>query len=107
MVMVDGQGIPLAGLLASASPSEMTLLEPTLDTIKVARAGRGRPRKNRARVIADRGYDSDALRRRLKRRGIELICPYRRNRRERRYYDGRKPRRYKGRWKVEGAFAWL
>jgi hypothetical protein len=30
-------------------------------------------------VIADRAYDSDPLRERLKKRGIELIVPYRSN----------------------------
>ena len=35
----------------------------------------GRPRKNPARIIADKGYDSDPLGERLLKRGIELICP--------------------------------
>jgi len=104
---VDGQGVPLGGRLASASPAEVTLLESTLETIAVPRAGRGRPRKNPKRIIADRAYDSDPLRRRLKRRGIELICPYRKNNKQRLYADGRKLRRYKRRWKVERTLAWL
>jgi hypothetical protein len=33
MVVVDGEGIPLGNLLDSASPAEVTLLEPTLKTI--------------------------------------------------------------------------
>ncbi len=85
----------------------MKLLEKTLDQVAVPRKGRGRPRKNPERIIADKGYDSDPLRTRLKRRGIELICPYRKNRGQRRYQDGRKLRRYKRRWKVERTFAWL
>jgi IS5 family transposase len=48
-------------------------------------------------VIADRGYDSDPLRQRLQKRGIELIAPYRKNNQHRRYEDGRKLRRYKPR----------
>ena len=51
-------------------------------------------------MIADRGYDSDPLPERLKKRGIELIAPYRKNNQERRYEDGRKLRRYKRRWIV-------
>lgn len=89
----------------SASPAEVTLLERTLDKIAVPRR-RGRPRKKPLRVIADKGYDSDPLRRRLKKRGIELICPHRRNRIKKKQ-DGRKLRRYKRRWKVERTFAWL
>ena len=34
-------------------------------------------------MIADRGYDSDPLRERLKKRGIELIAPYRKNNKQR------------------------
>ena len=52
-------------------------------------------------MIADRGYDSDPLRKRWKRRGIELIAPCRKNNKERKYEDGRKLRRYKRRWKIE------
>ena len=52
-------------------------------------------------MIADRGYDSDPLCERLRRRGIELIVPYRENNQHRRYEDGRKLRRYKRRWIVE------
>ena len=85
----------------------MTLLEETLDRVAVPRRGRGRPRKNPERLIADKGYDSDPLRKRLKRRGIELICPHRRKRRKRKTQDGRKLRRYRRRWKVERTFAWL
>lgn len=107
MVVVDGQGIPLGAHLDSASPSEVTLLEPTIEKIAVPRAGRGRPRKNPDRIITDKGYDSDPLRERLARRGIELICPYRKNNQNRKYHDGRKLRRYKRRWTVERTFAWL
>jgi IS5 family transposase len=32
------------------------------------------------RVIADKAYDSDPLRERLRQRGIELICPHKKNR---------------------------
>lgn len=107
MVVVDGQGVPLGNYLDSASPSEVTLLEKTLNNICVPRKGRGRPRKKPKRLIADKGYDSDPLRKRLKHRGIDLICPYRSNNKGQKYYDGRKLRRYKRRWKVEWAFSWL
>lgn len=45
--------------------------ETTLVSIRVGRRHRaGRPRQKPLRVIADKGYDSDALRARLRRRGI-------------------------------------
>ena len=107
MVVVDRQGIPLGNHLDSASPSEVTLLESTVERIAVPRKGRGRPRKNPTRLIADKGYDSDPLRERLAKRGIDLICPYRSNNKKRKYHDGRKMRRYKRRYKVERTFSWL
>jgi len=106
MVLVDGQGLPLGVRLESASPSEVTLAEATLDEVRVPRR-KGRPRQKPERVIGDRGYDSDPLRQRLKKRGIELIAPYRKNNQGRRYEDGRKLRRYKRRWIVERTNAWL
>ena len=107
MVVVDGQGVPLGVHLDAASPAEVNLLEPTLATIAVPRAGPGRPRQKPERVIADKAYDSDPLRTRLKRRGIELIAPHRRNRKKPKTQDGRKLRRYRKRWKVERTFAWF
>ena len=58
-------------------------------------------------MIADRAYDSDPLRQRLRQRGIDLIVPYRFNRAQRRFEDGRKLRRYKRRWIIERTNAWL
>ena len=107
MVVVDGQGLPLGIHVASASPSEVTLVETTLKTIQVPRARGGRPRQQLDRLIADRGYDSDPLRTRLARRGITLIVPYRTNRTVRPYEDGRHLRRYRHRWIIERTFAWL
>src|SRR5437763_5503169 len=100
MVLADGEGVPLGVRLESASPAEVTLAEDTLAEVRVPRP-KGRPRQKPERAIADRGYDSDPLRERLKQRGIELIAPYRSNNQERRHEDGRKLRRYKRRWIVE------
>jgi transposase len=107
MVVVDGHGMPLGNLLGAASPAEVTLVETPLETIAVPRPGRGRPRKRPERLIYDKACDADALRKRLARRGIELICPHRKNRTKAPLQDGRKLRRYKRRWKVERTFAWL
>src|SRR5712664_2380367 len=74
MVVVDGRGLPLGEYLHSASPAEVRLAETALATIRVGRCHRaGRPRQKPLRVIADKAYDSDPLRERLARRGIELI----------------------------------
>jgi transposase len=106
MVVASGQGIPLGVQLASASPHEATLIESTLQRVAVPRR-RGRPRKNPQRLIYDRAADSDPLRRRLKRRGIELICSHKSNRSKPPTQDRRKLRRYKHRWKIERSIAWV
>ncbi len=67
----------------------------------------GRPRQKPMRVIADKAYDSDPLRERLARRGIELIAPHRSNRKKPATQDGRALRRYRRRWIVERTNAWL
>lgn len=108
MVLVDGAGTPLGAYLDAASPAEVTLLEQTLDTVAVGRPGKpGRPRKRPERLIADRGYDSNPLRARLARRGIDPIIPARSNHKRATHQDGRKLRRYRRRWIVERTFAWL
>jgi transposase len=99
MVVVDGAGVPLGSQLVSASPAEVTLAESTLAQI---------PKRQRPlRVVADRAYDSDRLRGRLLQRGILLISPHRRNRKQPAFNDGRWLRRYRKRWKIERTFAWL
>jgi transposase len=107
MVVVDGEGLPLACHLDSANRAEVSLLEATLDNIDVIEADEADPPPQPERLILDRGYDSDPLRGRLAGRGIEMICPHRKNRVRPRTQDGRPLRRYKRRWKVERTFAWL
>lgn len=99
MVLADGHGIPLGATIASASPHEVTLIEPLLN-------GRVFHRRLQ-RLIYDLAADSDPLRERLARRGIELVCPHRRNRKRPPTQDGRSFRRYCRRWKIERAIAWL
>lgn len=56
------------------------------------------------RLLADRGYDADALRRDLRSAGTTPIIPGRRNRRRPVRLDAT---RYKDRWRVEAAFCRL
>ena len=108
MVVVDGAGVPLGDHLHSASPAEVRLAETTLAAIRVGRRHHaGRPRQKPVRVIADKAYDSDPLRRRLRCRGIELICPHKKNRVRPATQDGRALRRYRRRWIVERTIGWL
>jgi len=108
MVLVDGAGTPLGLHVAAASPAEVTLLEATLANVRVARAHRaGRPRQRPTRLIADRGYDSNAVRAALDTRGIQPLIPARSNNRRATHQDGRCLRRYRRRWIVERSNAWL
>ena len=105
MAVVDGKGTPIGLLVASANPSEIKLAEPTLATVRVWRPNRkskSRPRE----LVADKGYDSQPFRQRLRKRGIKPCIPYRDFGHLRR---GRKPdlRGYGERWHVERTFGWL
>ena len=97
MVVVDGEGVPLALTVHSASPSETRMIEPTLDRL---------PRQPE-RLVLDRAFDSDKFRDRIAARGTYPIVPYRTRAVSMKYGDGRKMRRYRRRWKVERTFAWL
>ena len=100
MAIADGHGFPLAVHVASASPHETRLVEPTLDQRFLAK-----PPK---RMIGDRAYDSDPLDQRIyKRYGVQLIAPHKFVRVAAATQDGRVLRRYRRRWKIERLFAWL
>jgi len=105
MVLADGAGTPLGIHVEKASPAEVKLLEPTLKNGRIGsrRAKRRRPK----RLIADRGYDSNAVRVLLVKHDIEPIIPARSNNRVATHQDGRKLRRYKRRWIIERTNAWL
>lgn len=100
MAIADAAGLPVSVCLASASPHEVKLAEMALDSLFVT----GMPDK----LIGDKAYDSDDLDEKLmKKYGVEMIAPHRRNRKKTKTQDGRKLRRSKRRWKVERLFAWL
>lgn len=99
MVLIDGHGLPLGIDTASASPHEVTLIEPLLDKRVL--------RRRIQRLIYDAAADSDPLRTRLLLRGTDLISPHRKNRTRPPTQDGRKLRRYRRRWSVERSISWL
>lgn len=105
MVLADGAGTPLGIHVEKASPSEVKLLEQTLENGRIG--GRRSRRRKPKRLIADRGYDSNKVRALLVKRDIEPIIPARRNNRAATHQDGRKLRRYKRRWIIERTNSWL
>ncbi len=103
MAVADGNGLPVAIHIASASPHEVTLAEETVAKCFVTD-------EYPARLIGDKAYDSDPLDARMAiGYGIELIAPHRLSgfRKRPRTQDGRVLRRYRRRWKIERTFAWL
>jgi transposase len=110
MLVVDGHGLPLGFHLDSANRAEVRLAQQTLDTIKVARP-RGRPKQRPEKVVADRGYDSRALRQALRRRGIRMCIPPKRRPPTWKAKRGRpvvaRTGDYRLRYTVERSFAWL
>ncbi len=95
MDVVDGHGTPLAVHVASASESEVTLIEPTLDQLQI-------PDRVSEQLLYGKAADSDPLRERIQQdRGIELVCPHRKGRKKKATQDGRALPRYKRRYKVE------
>jgi transposase len=107
MVVVDAQGVPLGGLVDSASPAEVRLAEATLNEISVPRPGRGRPRTRPKKLIADKAYDSHPLRATLKKRGISLVVPYKKNRANHRIQNGQVKAQYRRRWTIERTISWI
>lgn len=100
MAVTDGNGVPVAVHVASASPHETQLVEATLDN----RFAPTLPEK----LLGDLAYDSDPLDKKLQAKyGTDLIAPHQRNRRKPPTQDGRVLRRFCRRWKVERFFAWL
>ena len=96
MLVVDGNGIPLALFISRASRAEVELAQETLDRVRVPRK-KGRPRKRPERLVADKAYDSDEFRLWLRRKGvIPCILPREKWGKE-----------YKERWRVEQTFAWV
>jgi transposase len=69
-VIVDGKGTPLAATVTAADVPDVKQLEPLVDAIPPVGGKPGRPRRRPRQVFADRAYDSEPHRRRLRGRGV-------------------------------------
>jgi transposase len=105
-VVTDGNGLPLAVDVTSATVYETKPVLKLLDTIRV-QGSRGRPKQ----LVADRAYDSMPLRLALRKRNIRPIIPGRiwkgRKRRQGRPAGSCQAGKYQGRWKIERLNAWM
>lgn len=109
MVVTEGNGLPIGLYLAPANPHEVTLVQATLQTIRVPQP-RGRPKTRLRELVADKAYDSRALRQALRRRGIKPTIPTFERRKRITPKRGRPivvGQSYTQRWKVERCFAWM
>ena len=66
------------------------MVEATLDSVRVPRQGKGRPKKRPRRTRCDKGYSYARCRNTFRRRGIGCLIPERQDERERRKKRGRK-----------------
>jgi transposase len=69
-VLTDAGGIPLATSLTGGNRNDVTQLVPLLDKVPAVRGRRGRPRRRPDQVFADRGYDHDRYRRKVRDRNV-------------------------------------
>ncbi|EKX68091.1 transposase, IS4 family [Streptomyces ipomoeae 91-03] len=98
-VPTDARGTPLRVSLTGGHRHDVTRLLPLIDSLGPVRGKRGRPRRKPRTLYADRGYDYDIYRRRLRERGITPKTA----RRGRPHGSGPG----KVRWVAESAIAWL
>ncbi|MFP3588626.1 IS5 family transposase, partial [Paraburkholderia sp. SIMBA_055] len=75
---LTANGVPLSIILTGANRHDVTQLLPLIDAIPAIRGIRGRPLQKPQVVFADRGYDSEAHRQKLRDRGIKPVLAKRR-----------------------------
>ena len=77
-LVTDAHGIPLVADISGANVPDGQLLLGLVKSIPPVRGKRGRPRSRPQRVQGDRAYDSERLRKILRRWGIEPVLAKRR-----------------------------
>ena len=75
----EGKGKPLTILITAGQRHEQTVFEALMEQGAVKRPGRGRPRIRPKRVVGDKGYSSTHMRRYLRKRGIGVVIPHRKD----------------------------
>ena len=70
-MLVDGEGMPLSAGTTPANGNQPAQVDTLLEQVKIQTGKPGRPAKRVKRIAADKGYDSQALRESLGRKGIQ------------------------------------
>lgn len=108
-MLCDANGVPLRFLLSGGQASDISYAQPLLDEVSIPASQRGRPRKRCRWLLADKGYDADALRRYCDRYRMQPVIPLRSMKRKPkpglpRLFDRPK---YRQRNVIERMFGWL
>jgi transposase len=98
-VLVDANGIPLAGDVTPANTPEVKGLLPLVDSAGPLDEATGEPEHRPGELYGDRAYDSEPHREELRRRGIDPALARRQT--------GHGSGLGKYRWVVERLFSWL
>jgi transposase len=114
-LVADRRCRPIARILTAGQHGDCPQFIPLMDSIRIARRGKGRPRARPGRAMADKAYSSAASRAWLRRRGIKAVIPVKEDqkarRRQRGSAGGRPPAfdagQYKERNTVERCFSKL
>ena len=72
-LLTDATGIPLGKTLTGANTPDVQPLLPLVEAIPPVRGKRGRPRRRPKKLYADRAYDSEPHRQKLRDLGIEPV----------------------------------
>jgi transposase len=80
---------PLSLVLSAGQVHDSRMLSAVLDAVRVPRLGKGRPRQRPVQTLADKGYSYARCRTSLRKRGIAVVIPERKDERERRQKKGR------------------
>jgi transposase len=72
-------------VLTPGQRHESTAFPDLMEQGAVKRAGRGRPRLRPQRIVGDKGYSYPHIRRYVRRRGLRITIPHRKNQRRGRF----------------------
>lgn len=108
-MLCDANGTPLRFLLSGGQASDISYAQPLLDGVSIPSSQRGRPRKRCKWLLADKGYDAEALRRYCDQYRMQPVIPLRSMKRKPkpglpRLFDRPK---YRQRNIIERMFGWL
>lgn len=76
-MLYDANGVPLHFLLSGGQASDISYAQPLLGDVCIPTSKRGRPRKRCHWLLADKGYDAEALRRYCDRYRMQPVIPMR------------------------------